>query len=202
MAITEDNRRLLVDCNNNKVKLFSSDMKILSSVSVPDGPCDIAVVDDGMAIVTTNNDTLVELDISGRQLPIIRTVQLDYTARGISSCNDKLVVTCPHTKLPSVKLLEQTGREYWSVSTDQQGRQLFEYPEYVCFHDDGGISTVVVTDKEMDTLTLLKAETGEVVTTRQLERERWPRVVTTDTAGNVYVCYLVTLETYLRREPC
>ena len=189
MALTKDNRRLLADIKNNKVKLFSQDMKFLSSVQAVDIPRDIAVVSDQTAVVTTRNKKLVMLDISGRQLSIIRTVQLNYNIYGISSCKDKLVVTCPDTEPPSVKLIDQTGRVYWSVSTDQQGRQLFVKPMYVCCHDDGRTSTVVVTDRKKNTLTLLNAETGEVVTTRQLKGDKGPHGVTTDTAGNVYVCY-------------
>ena len=194
MAVTKDNRKLLADYNNDKVKLFSQDMKFLSSVSAVDGPRDIAVVSDQEAIVPTRNQKLVILDISGRQLSIIRTVQLNYNIYSISSCKDKLVVTCRDTKPPSVKLIDQTGRVYWTVSTNQLGLQLFVDPLYVCCHDDGRTSTVVVTDYEKNTLTLLKADTGEVVTTRQLKGDKSPRGVTTDTAGNVYVCYFGTYE--------
>ena len=194
MAITKNNRRLLVDRNNVKVKLFSPDMKHLSSVSVTDTPRGIAIVNDDTAVVTTDNKELILLDISynwifGEKLSISRTVKLDYTVRGISSCKSKLVVTCPDTEPPSVKLIGQTGRVYWSVSTDQQERQLFEDPRYLCCHDSDRSSTVVVTDRGKDTLTLLKAETGETVTKRQLEGDKRPWGVTTDTTGNVYVCY-------------
>lgn len=164
MAITKDKRRLLVDRGNFKVKLFSPDMEFLSSVSVSDIPFGIAVVNDDMAFVTTDNKALVSLEISGRQLSISQTTKLDYIVQGISNCKDKLAVTCPFTVPPSVKLIDQTGRVYWPVSTDQQGRQVFEDPEYVCCHDNGGTSTVVVTDWGKNTLTLLEAETGEVIT--------------------------------------
>ena len=43
MAITNDGRRLLVDENNKKVKLFSQDMELFSSLSLSDyNPYDIA----------------------------------------------------------------------------------------------------------------------------------------------------------------
>ena len=205
MAITNDKRRrLLVDFSNNNVKLFSADktflslfstdMKFLSSVSVPDSPWDISVVNDDTAIVTTNNYKLVILDISRRQLSISRTVKLDYSAWGIASCKDKLFVTCPCTEPPCVKMIDRTGAVYWSVSTDQHGRQLFEDPRYLCCHYDGGSSTVVVTDRVKNSQTLLKAATGEVVTARQLVRNKRPLGVTNDKAGNVYVCYEDTSE--------
>ena len=119
MAITKDKMILLVDHDNNKGKLFSPDMKFLSSVSLPDRPflaCDIAVINDVTAVVTSEIMTLILLDFSGRQLSIIGTVELGYSVWGIASCKDKLLVTCPRTVPPSVKLIEQTGRVYWSES--------------------------------------------------------------------------------------
>ena len=84
MAIANDKRKLLVDSCNDKVKLFSTDMEFLSSVALPDSPLhshDISVVNNETAIVTSYNNTLVILDISGRQLSISRTVKLDYVHR-------------------------------------------------------------------------------------------------------------------------
>ena len=190
MAIKKDNKILLVDSNHNKVKLFWPNMKFLNSVSVRASPCEIALITDETAAVTTNYEALVIMDISGRKLSgRKRSVPLDYITSGISPYKNRIVVTCSYTYPPSVKLIGLTGRVYWSVSTDLQGRQLFEWPMAVCCLGNGVTSTMVMTDAEKNTVTLLKAETGEVVTTRQLEEHKEPRGVTTDTAGNVYVCY-------------
>ena len=192
LAITKDRKRILVDINNSKVKMFSHDMKYLSSVSVADRPWDIAVITDKEAIVTTNNKSLVTLDISGSQLSIKTATRLSYDVFGISSCNDKLVVTSPNSNPASVKLIDQTGRVYWSVSSDQQRQPLFSMPLYVRSPGGGRSSTVIVTDCDKNTLTLLNGDTGEVITRRQLKERKEPRGVTTDATGNVYVCYFWT----------
>ena len=194
LAITKDRKRILVDINNSKVKMFSHDMKYLSSVSVADRPWDIAVITDKEAIVTTANNSLVTLDISGSQLSIKTTTQLSYSVYGISKYNDKLVVTSPYSYPASVKLIDQTGRVYWSVSYDQQRQPLFSEPCYVSSPGDERSSTVIVTDRSNDTLTLLNGDTGEVITGRQLKERKGPAGVTTDTTGNVYVCYCITGE--------
>ena len=51
IAITQSGQRLLVDYNNQKVKLFSQDMRFLSSVSVEGHPCDITMVNTREAVV-------------------------------------------------------------------------------------------------------------------------------------------------------
>ena len=194
MALTKDRRLLSADNNNSKVKMFSRDMKFLSSVTVPYQPRDIAVTSEREAIVTIANKSLVTLDISGSQLSIKTTTLLSYDVYGISRCNNKLVVTSPDSKLSSVKLIDQTGRVYWSVSSHQQGQPLFRWPWYVSGPGDGRSSTVIVTDWGYHTLTLLNGDTGEVITRRQLKEREGPEGVTTDSSGNVYICYCGTSE--------
>ena len=76
MAITNDGRRLLVDYRNDKIKLFSRDMKLLSSLSLSSSPWDVAVTGDREAIVSYDDDkTLLILDISDRKMSIKRTVK-------------------------------------------------------------------------------------------------------------------------------
>ena len=192
MSVTKDGRILMADTNNRKVKLFSPAMTFLSSVSVPDKLWDIAVISDSEAAATTTNMSLVLLDISGSQLRIKTTTKVPYNTRGITKYKNKLVISSPGPT-PSVKLIDLTGKVYWLVSSDQQGQSLFRNPWYLTSHDNGRSSTVIVTDCDNNTLTLLNGETGEVIISRQLQR-KMPTGVTTDTAGNVYVCYWSTGE--------
>ena len=192
IAITNDGRRLLADQDNSKIKLFTRDMKSLCSLSLSTRPWDIAVTGDKEAVVSCLYERkLLILDISDRKMSIKGTVELPFTVRGIVPYEDKLLVTRAWptpTSPPSVKLIDQTGRVYWSADTDQQGQELFSVPWSVTCYDDGGSAAVIVSDWSKHTLTVLNADTGDVITRRQVE-EKSPRGVTTDTAGNIYVCY-------------
>ena len=161
MAITNDGRRLLVDRSNNKVKLFSQDMKLLSSLSMSDPPRGIAVISDKEAVVTTVNKSLVLLGISGSKMSINDTTRVAYLVGGISKYGEKLAVTSSSPRPPSVKLIDKTGRVYWSVSTDDQRQPLFEYPWYVTSDIERNI--VTVTDCDNNTLTVLNGDTGDVI---------------------------------------
>ena len=203
MAITNDGRRLLVDSMNSKVKLFSPDMKLLSSLSLSDGPLSIDVLSDQEAVVTTDyNKSLVLLDISARHMSINTSTRVSYDVRGISKYGEKLVVTysnyfkAPISKLfantpSSVKLIDKTGTVYWSVSTDNQGQSLFADPRHVT--SDVERSTVTVTDMGNNTLTVLNSDTGVVIKRRNV-KVKSPTGVTTEPSGNIYVCYLKTNE--------
>ena len=204
IAITNDKRTFLVDRSNKKVKVFSKDMKFLSSVSLVHRPWDIAVITDQELVMTNDNKELVILNMSRgffaalfgtqHQLSIKSRWKLEYGVHGITNYKDKFIVACPDTELSSVKLIDQTGKIYWSVSTDQQGRQLFQWPLYVQYHKTGTNPSVVVTDRQKNTVTVLKTDAGDIVTTHQLEGFKWPRGVTTVKAGKICVCYSGTDE--------
>ena len=192
MAITNDGRRLLVDRSNKKVKLFSRDMKLLSSLSLSDSPRGIAVISDKEAVVITdNNKSLKLLDISGSKMSINDTTSVSYDVDGISKYGEKLVVTSCSLITSSVKLIDKTGRVYWSVSSDDQGQSLFSNPLYVT--SDIERNTVTVTDCENNTLTVLNGDTGAIIKRRSV-KEKYPEGVTTGSSGYIYVCYYKTHE--------
>ena len=161
-------------------------MKIITSLSLPAAPWGIAVTGDREAVVSVLGESqLYILVVSDQQLSVRRTVKLSFSVVGIATCRDRLVVTSQDPS-PSVKLIDQRGKVYWSTSTDQQGQQLLPY--YVSCYDDGRSSTVIVTDVDNHTLTLLNSDTGDVISRHRVGR-KGPRGVTTDTAGNIFVCY-------------
>ena len=192
IVITNDGKRLMADWNNRKIKLFSRDMKLLYSLSLSTAPWDIAVTGDREAVVSCDETMLLILDISDGKISIKRTVKLPFIVRGITAFKDKLVVTSS-TSPPSVKMIDKSGRVYWSTNTKQHCHQLFYYPEYVTYDNDGISTAVVVSDSSNNTLTMMNADTGDVIT-RHKFKGKAPTGVTTDTVGNIYVCYWQTGE--------
>ena len=165
-------------------------MKLLSSLSLSD-PRDIAVISDKEAVVTTVNTSLVLLNISARHLSINTTTRVPYDVAGISRYGEKLVVTSFRPEPSSVKLIDKTGRVYWSVSSDDQGQSLFSIPQYVISDIERNI--VTVTDTGNNTLTVLNGDTGDVIKRRSV-KYKYPWGVTTGPSGNIYVCYEYTCE--------
>ena len=127
LAITKDGSILMTDYQNDKVKLFSPDMKYLSSVSFPAHTWHIAMISDREAATTTTNNSLVLLDISASQLRIRTTTKVPYYIRGITKYKNKLVISSTGL-IPSVKLIDLAGKVYWSVSSDQLEQSLFNDP--------------------------------------------------------------------------
>ena len=190
MAVTKDGRLLMGDYSNEKVKMFSQAMNCLSTISLP-GLWDIASIGDEEAIVSGNH-SLTILDLSEKQLSVKNTIEVPYDIYGISKYNNKLLMT-NHSENAPVALINLSGDVDWSLNKDEEDNPLFNYPCYVCSHDGGSSSNVIVSDHDAETLTLLNGTTGKIVYKR-IVTGKYPRGVTTDTAGNIYVCYMATAE--------
>ena len=131
------------------------------------------------------------MGISGSKMSINDTTRVSCEVGGIIKYGEKLAVTSYIPRPASVKLIDKTGRVYWSVSTDDQGQSLFIIPRYVTSDIDR--STVTVTDHNNNTLTVLNGDTGDVIKRRSV-KDKSPRGVTTGPSGNIYVCYSDTHE--------
>ena len=143
-----------------------------------DDPRGIAVISDKEAVVTTaNNKSLKLLGISGGKMSINDTTRVSYDVEGISQYGEKLVVTSNNPKPSSVKLIDKTGRVYWSVSSDDQGQSLFSKPRFVT--SDIERNTVTVTDYGNKTLTVLNGDTGAVIKRRSV-KHKYPVVLLLD----------------------
>ena len=176
VTVTPSGQRLMVDQNNKNVKLFSQDMRFLSSMSVSDHPWDITMVNDKEAVVTVGR-SLVVLEVADRQLRIKQTINVSFDGLGITFSKDKLIVTDSRT----IHALDLGGRELWSV-----GQSLFGYAQYVCSNSDG--RWVAVTDSSKKTITVLDTNNGAVITSRRLEKVGGLYGVSVDTDDNIIVC--------------
>ena len=185
LSITKQGHILMVDEGNEKVKLFNQHMIQCSSVSVP-GAWDIDVINENEAAVG-GESCLTILNVTNDQLSVKKTTELADDIYGVSRCRDKLVVTFPNTDPACVKLIDQSGKEYWSLSSGQNESALFVSQWYATALDETS-SKLIVTDRHNNTLTIIDGDTGDIITRHQAER-KGPFGVTTDTAGHVYVCY-------------
>ena len=176
VAITSCGQKLFVDNYNGKVKLFSQDMRFLSSVQVQHG-WDITMLNDMEAVVTTvrSFDFLV---VANEKLRIKQTINLSSFSYGITHSKDNLICTGEQ----QLHVIDRQGSEQLLG-----GQSSFMCSRYICSNSDG--RWIVVTDIVENTITVLDANNGAVITSRHLEKTGWSDLgVAVDTSDNIFVC--------------
>ena len=194
--VATDNDILVVSDRGNKVlKVFSAD-KLLASVKLSDYCYGVTVTEDKVAIVSTYDKKLHFLDISEPSaVSIQKTLPLNYWVVGIASYNGELVVT-RFDEPQSVKLINMDGQEVWSVSKGPDGQQLFAKPYDVVVQTIDGKDTVIVSDWDRKSLTLLDASNGELLKVVDTKGKD-PHGITVDKFGNILVCYCLASEVHV-----
>ena len=177
VAITSGGQKLFVDNNNCKVKLFSQDMRFLSSVPVQHG-WDITLLND-MEAVVTNRRSLVFLEVADEKLRIKQTIDLSFDGFGITYSKDNLICTDGQ----QLHAIDRQGSEQLLG-----GQSSFRYSRYICSNSDG--RWIAATDSGKKTITVLDANNGAVITSRQLETTTFLSYlgVAVDTSDNIFVC--------------
>ena len=190
--VTSDGRIIMVDFWNKKVKMIPSDRKGLICLPLEELCRDVTFYNDTTAVVTGDRK-LFFIDISGTNLSLAKTVELDFYARGIQTYDKNLLVTCCG-KWVSVDLIDIAGHVLWSVSEDQRGQKLFKcFPDGIACYKDQDQVRVVVVDFGADSIIALDGNNGNVVRKCTVKEKR-PLGVTVDSKGNFYLCYYYNAE--------
>ena len=184
LDVTVDGHLIVSDCNNKKVKLFSLNGELLSSLKLSEKPLDVAVVDRSTAAVCIpDKSEIAILDLGRRgKLSERKSIRLDRQAYGISVYNNQLILACG----TSVIMINMEGRILWS--TESLPQQLFSCALYLTVRSGSGPDTVLVSDSDKQTITVLEADTGKLVKVCDVGG-RTPLGLTVDDNGNVFVCY-------------
>ena len=177
VAITSCGQKLFVDYINKKVKLFSQDMRFLSSVQVRHG-YDITMLNDMEAVVIIGR-SLVFLEVANENLRIKETINVSFDGFGITHSKDNVICT----DRQQLHAIDRQGSEQLLG-----GQSSFRYSRYVCSNSDG--RWIAAADGGKNTVTVLDANNGAVITSRKLEKTtgRSYLGVAVDTSDNIYVC--------------
>ena len=189
LAVTDNGTLLVADYYNPTLKVFSQDTTLLSSVHLPAVCYDVIVAEDDIAVVSTDDKKLHFLDISDPPLASVhRSISLGYKVWAITPYKDMLVVIA-YTTPTSVRMIDMNGKEVWSVTRGPDNQQLFDGPYYIVTSKINDTETVIVSDMEKETLTLLNVNNGSLLKIIDM-KGKIPLGITVDNNGNIFVaCY-------------
>ena len=175
---------ILTDFNNRKVKLFSPDGELISSLRLSGTPWAVTVVDECTAAVSMwFSSQIVILALGpGGQLSVRRTISLDRRARGMTCYKNNFIIACHH----SVIMINMEGETQWSTGSPDE--QLFVGAEDLTVRSGFGPATVLVSDWWKHTINVLDADSGKLIKVCDVEGRR-PMGITVENHGIVYVWY-------------
>lgn len=194
MYVTTEGILFVSDEANKSLKVFSQDKKLLSRFSFSDFTGGIGVMDNVTAVISTKDNKLYFLNISDPEnISINGSVSLSYWAVDLlTEYGGDLFVACRDAPR-SVKMIDRSGREKWSVSTDPIGKSLFTGNRSIIVSAVENTPKLIVTDWGKNTLTFLNPRNGEVLNIIDVKGKS-PHGITSDHDGNVYVCYYDSME--------
>ena len=104
---------------------------------------------------------------------------MSFVSFGITHIKDNLI----STDSQQLHVIDRQGSEQLFG-----GKSLFRCSRYICSNSDG--RWIAVTDRRKKTITVLDANNGAVITSRQLEKMTgwFYSGVAVDTSDNIYVC--------------
>ena len=188
LAVTSNGTLLLADCANNTIKNVSPDNGVLSVLKMSSSALTVTALDATTAVASSDNKSLYIIDISDpTALAIKKKIQLSFSVIFLAKYRSGLIVTCD-TEPTSTKLIDLSGKELWSITKDESGEDLFDYPCGIVLSEIDYEDTAVVIDYAMDTITLLSAENGRLMRVINVD-EKQPFRITIDNDFNVYVVY-------------
>ena len=190
--ITADRNILLIDNANGRVKLFSPEGTLLSSLKPPEKPKDAAIINKSEAAISLERKQIIGIiDIADRgDISLKRIIKLGKFVSGLTAYDSNLIVTCAASPESSrlVQMIDMRGKLLWSTTLVSEDENLLDSAVFLttCSGDDG--DTVIITNEVKQTITVIDADTGKVVKVCNFTGKK-PLGVTVDINGNVYVCH-------------
>ncbi|KAH3811988.1 uncharacterized protein LOC127835840 [Dreissena polymorpha] len=190
MCILKDSTLIVVDNNNNRVKVIDPRGNIVNSFRLASPPFDIALINQAEAAFTLPDKKQVQvIRIVGRSdIKYGENIQFDFDCNGIGVLGDNIVLTSISEKC--VRMVNQKGEVLWTAVTDDLGERIFEWPWYVA--TSSSFEKVYVSDRRKNTVTTLD-QNGTLLNVRDI-RGKGPRGLAVDDVGNMFMCHYMTDE--------
>ena len=181
---------IIADYNNMKIKLFDGNsMEHLSSVRMLGEPSEVAVsasIDNEAIVSLWHENQIAFLDLNDVYKPFTKEIlQLEYPVIAAIEYGDK-IIAISHD-IPSVKLIDRTGRLFWSTSL-AQSPQTPTFLGYITPFIERGRTVCVISDAYLGTLTKLGVKSGNILKTYKGFKDV-PAGICADGKGTIYVCY-------------
>lgn len=189
---------LVTDTGNKKVKHLDAKYQIRNSIQFTSKPLAVCEVDASQAAVLLQEgrQSKVQFIDTNSSLACLRSfpIGLNYTCYGMTFVAGELYVSCTDHR---IRVFGLDGKLQWTLQNDGHGRPMFKEPRNLLHNAEHQV--IHVCDDHIGVVTLDLE--GFVVNTAKLQKAlKWPRGLSTDLQGGVFVCSMET-DAVLRLDP-
>ena len=182
-----DERVVLCDRSNNKIKLLDKSFTLQDSLDLPSKPWDIAVVNDTTVIITLPCKKQLQYIEVTPKLKIGRVLQLDKKCWGVNVVGSDIYVTCSDYPRGDgeVRIVDKNGKVKNRHGVNQDKTFMFTLPYNIAV--SALSNKIYISDLEQDTVTCLRSD-GTVIYQYKNAALRSPGGLCVDDEDNVIVC--------------
>jgi hypothetical protein len=178
-----DGRVILADDSNKNVKLFGTDYKPLSSITLNSSPRDIATISHVEIAVTLPNEKMVQIfKIGTKDIEKDRSQVLSIDCYGITFHEDEMYVTSGWSSEREIQVLKSSGEFSKKI---RLSKGVFRYPLYITI--DPKSKTMYVSDYINGVIAL---DMGGKMVFQCINKDigTYYKGLTVTTPGQLYVC--------------
>ena len=194
MDITPDGRLLLVDFNNQSIKLFDQEGQYISRYVYPIRflNMEVAALNNEEAILSVYGEKQLKvLNIKNNVLRIKDTIKLRETVKGISCYEDKIILIGLQT--PTIKVIDRHGKTFWSRPRNRKdGYNEWRANCSTCFLENNKL-VVIVSGTMYNKIMKLDGSSGDVLDVSDIFGTGQTGL-SPDNRGLIYVCNRLSRE--------
>ncbi|KAL8577844.1 hypothetical protein ACOMHN_054593 [Nucella lapillus] len=182
-----DDRLVMTDLNNNKVKVMDVTLPhaLSASTHIPETPWDLAVLPDGLVAMTTFQPIIYLMEVTST-VRVVSRIHTDRQYHGIAGHSDGLlIVSCVRSsKDPgAVHVMNRKGKLLKRITNSSF---VLEFPHYLC---QSGDQHILLSDAGLDVVHEIDVSSSQVTQIFRHTDMEGPLQVCVDSSGNVFVAY-------------
>ncbi|XP_060558393.1 tripartite motif-containing protein 2-like [Ruditapes philippinarum] len=185
IVCTPNGQTILVDRNNNKLKILSKDLKLVSETVLESQPFGITIISDSELAVTIPRENRIDIFKIGASLILSKSIMISDRGYGISFAGDRFAVACSCASPPSIKIIDINGKEKQEIRPDDTFIPMLFRPWYVKLNSTGGL--MYVTDCHRSHVTCISGMTMKQFVYKDNSMNS-PRGIYVTKDGRVIVC--------------
>ncbi|KAL4240569.1 hypothetical protein ACF0H5_001361 [Mactra antiquata] len=187
VSVVTDDRILMSDWGNKKLKLLDKFFSVADSVRLSSGPNDVCHISTNEAMVSLPDERSLQLVKVDPKLSLGKKIDIGVEGRGMDYWAGDLFIICgglEHEVKGHVRVYTSQGKLVRAIEHDNLNEGIFSIPMRIAVSNDG--SKIYITDGERGIITLKK--TGEVLPTFEDPALKWPWGICVDNHDQIFVC--------------